>query len=233
MRRQVRAGDLAAGAVGAVFAGLAALRRARALHPQGRAYRACVVIDGGPGAPATSLLRRPGEYPAEVRFSRGLGLPRRWPDLLGVGLRIHGPGGPQDVLVTSCGRRPRLRRVFLPATDFQQRPYSSALPYVAGGERVVLYVVPDDASPRPGGDDDLARLGRAAATGALAFDLAAAAPGGPVRRLGTVRVGAALPDDRGLLLNPYTGELRPVGLVNRLRRRAYPMSQAAWSSMDR
>jgi hypothetical protein len=46
-------------------------------------------------------------------------------------------------------------------------------------------------------------------------------------------VGAPLPDDRGLRLNPYTGELRPVGLVNRLRRRAYPMSQAAWSATER
>jgi hypothetical protein len=220
--------------VGAVFAGVAALRRARALHPHGRAYRARVMIDGAPGAPAASLLRRPGDYPAEVRFSRGLGLPRRWPDLLGVGVRIHGPGGPQDVLVTSCGRRPRLRRIFLPATDFQARPYSSALPYEAGGERFVLYVVPDARSPRPSGaEDDLARLARAAGTGALRFRLAAATPGGAFQDLGTIRVGAPLPDDRGLRMNPYTGDLRPVGLVNRLRRRAYPMSQAAWSARQR
>jgi hypothetical protein len=212
--------------VGAAFARLAVLRRARALHPHGLSYHARVIIDDAPAAPR---LCPPGEYPGEVRFSRALGLPRRRPDLLGVGLRIHGPGGPQDVLVTSCGRRPRLRRIFLPATDFQQRPYSSALPYAAGGARFVLYVLPDPASPRPSGRADLARLAAAAATGQLAFRLAAAAPGGPLHMLGTVRVGAPLPDDSAIRLNPYTGALEPVGLVNRLRRRAYPMSQAAWT----
>jgi hypothetical protein len=144
-------------------------------------------------------------------------------------VRIHGPDGPQDVLVTSSGSRPRLRRIFLPATDFRQRPYTSALPYEAGGARVVLYVLPEPGSSRAGGADDLARLARAAGTGELTFRLAAAAPRGPMRLLGTIRVGAPLPDDGAVRLNPYTGELRPVGLINALRRRAYPMSQAAWT----
>jgi hypothetical protein len=226
----VRPADLPSAAVGALFAALAALRRGRALHPHGLAYRARVILDGGPGA---TLLSRPGEYPAEVRFSRALGLPRRWPDLLGVGVRIHGPDGPQDVLVTSSGSRPRLRRIFLPARDFQQRPYTSALPYEAGGARCVLYVLPVPGAPCGDGPSDLARLAGAAETGALTFRLAAAAPRGPMRVLGSVRVGAPLPDDGAVRLHPYTGELRPVGLINALRRRAYPMSQAVWSRTQR
>jgi hypothetical protein len=222
--------DLAAFPVGALFGALAGLRRARALHPQGRSYRARVVMDAAADAPPTPLLSRAGEHPGEIRFSRALGLPRGRPDLLGVGLRIHGPDGPQDVLVTSSGRRRRLRRIFAPAADFQQRPYTSALPYAVAGGRYVLYVLPDPGSPRPGGDDDLDRLNRAAATGALRFRLAAAPPGGPLRAFATVHVGAPLPSDDAVRLSPFTGDLEPVGLINRLRRRAYPMSQAVWSA---
>ncbi|HSO97804.1 MAG TPA: hypothetical protein VLP43_02925, partial [Solirubrobacteraceae bacterium] len=58
----------------------------------------------------------------------------------------------------SSADRPVLHHVFLPATDVQQRPYTSALPYRAGSELFLVGVLPDRRSPRPGGDNEFERL---------------------------------------------------------------------------
>jgi hypothetical protein len=127
---------------------------------------------------------------------------------------------------------PVLHHLFVPAADVQQRPYSSALPYTADGERYFVGVVPDPASPRPGGDDELDRLERAAATGRLVFGLAIARAGGRFFRIGSLHVEERLPPGLDALrFTPFNcgGGLRPAGVLNRLRAYAYPMSQRAWA----
>jgi hypothetical protein len=201
-------------AVGALFAGLAAARHAKGLHPEGPAFSARVRIDGAPVAPAGStFLSRPGQYEAILRFSRALGLPKPLPDLLGAGLRAfdaYGAGVHQDLLLTSTVDRPVLRRIFLPARSFGARPYGSGVSYRAGAETFTLGLVP--------------LKGRA-------FALACSA-GGPFERIGVVEVGGRLPPTaEAVRLHPYNcgGGLEPIGLVNRLRDYAYPLSQAAWT----
>jgi hypothetical protein len=215
--------------------GLAAARGRKPVHPRGVAHRARLVVDGAPHAPRGSeLLSTPAEHPAVVRFSRSLGLPRPLPDLLGVSLRVpdaYGEGAHQDFLLVTSVDLPILHHLFVPAGDVQQRPYSSSLPYAADGERFLLGVLPDPASPRPPGDDELDRLGRAAATGRLVFGLAIAPVLGRFRRIGSLHVDERLPPELDALrFSPLYcgGGLRPVGTLNRLRAYAYPMSQRTW-----
>jgi hypothetical protein len=174
-------------------------------------------------------------YDAVVRFSRSIGVPRPIPDLLGASLRVldaYGEGRHQDALMVTSVDLPVLHHAFVPATDFQQRPYTSSLPYRAGDETFLLGLVPDDASPRPAGVDEFERLDRAARTGRLVFGLAVAPIGGRFRRVAILHVGERLPSSLDALpFDPLTcgGGLRPIGFLNRLRDYAYPMSQAAWA----
>jgi hypothetical protein len=241
MTRTVRTVAAVAGvAVGAVLALVAAARRGKAVHPHGEVYAARLVVGGVPAAPAAAqLLATAGEHPALMRFSRSLGLPRPLPDLLGMSIRVldaYGRGRHQDFLLVSSADRPVLHHLFLPAADLQQRPYSSSLPYRAGTQRFIVGALPHAHSPRPAGETELERVRIAAATGRLRFQLAVAAPMERFTPVAELHVGRPLPTAadalRFLPLNAGGG-LEPVGLLNRMRRYAYPMSQWAWGRTRR
>jgi hypothetical protein len=206
------------------------------VHPDGVVYRARLVIDGGANAPrGSTLLSTRAERGAIARFSRSVGLPRPLPDLLGVSLRVldaYGPGRHQDVLMVSSVDLPILHHLLVPAADVQQRPYSSSLPYRAGSQTFLLGVTPDRGSPRASGTDEFDRLARAASTGRLRFGFAVAPIGRRFGRVGSLHIEERLPDSLDALrFNPFNsgGGLEPVGLLNRLRDYAYPLSQAAWA----
>jgi len=239
-RPAARAVDLAGYGIGGVLAAVARLRGGKAVHPAGVVYRARLVVDAAGAAPrGATLLDEPATWPALVRFSRSVGLPRPLPDLLGVSLRVldaYGDGRHQDVLMVSSVDLPVLHHIFVPAGDVQQRPYSSSLPYRVGGESVLLGVMPDPRSPRPPGEDEFERLDRAAATGRLRFGVGVAPIGGRFRRVATLEVAERLPDTLDALrFNPFNcgGGLEPAGWLNRLRDYAYPLSQAAWGRGER
>jgi hypothetical protein len=134
------------------------------------------------------------------------------------------------MLVTSADL-PLVHHAFLPATDVQQRPYTSSLPYSAGGERFLIGALPDPASPRPDGGTELDRLDAAARTGRLRFQLAVAPVMGRFRPVAELRIGERLPGELDALrFNPWNtgGGLEPVGALNGARDRAYKLSQRAW-----
>lgn len=221
--------------VGGVLAALAAARRGKAVHPHGVVYSGRLRIAGDPAAPrGAALLTEPGEHEAIVRFSRSVGVPRPIPDLLGMSIRlpdVHGPGRHQDFLLVSSADLPLAHHVFLPATDVQQRPYSSSLPYRAGDDLFLIGALPDPGSPRPSGDDEFDRLGAAAATGRLRFRFAVAEMMGRFAQVGELWIGDRLPADLDALrFNPFNtgGGLAPAGSLNGARDRAYKLSQAAW-----
>src|SRR5215204_51239 len=128
--------DAAGFAVGGALAGMAALRRGKAVHPHGAVYEAQLVVphlDGPLGR--TELFGTPASRRALVRFSRSLGLPRPLPDLLGMSVRVpdaYGSGRHQDFLMVSSVDAPVLHHIFVPSSDVQERLYSSSLPYLAG-----------------------------------------------------------------------------------------------------
>jgi hypothetical protein len=227
-------------AVGGLLAVLAAARRGKAVHPHGDVYAARLQVGGVPAAPAAAtLLATPGEHDALVRFSRSLGLPRPLPDLLGMSIRIpsaYGPGEHQDFLLVSSVDRPVLHHLFLPAGDVQQRPYSSSLPFRAGDQRFIVGALPHPDSPRPAGETELERVRIAAASGRLRFQLAVAELMGRFTPVAELHIGAPLPDAADALrFRPLKagGGLEAVGLLNEMRRYAYPMSQWAWARTRR
>jgi hypothetical protein len=221
--------------VGGVLAALAAVRRGKAVHPHGAVHAARLVVPGDPHAPrGARLLSEPGEHAALVRFSRSVGVPRPIPDLLGMSIRlpgVYGPGLDQDLLLVTSADLPVVHHVFLPATDVQQRPYTSSLPYRAGGERFLIGALPDPSAPRPDGDTELDRLDAAARTGRLRFQLAVAPLMGRFRPVAELWIGDRLAGELDALrFNPWNcgGGLEPIGALNGARDRAYKLSQAAW-----
>ena len=223
-------------AVGGILAGLAALRRGKAVHPHGAVYEAELVVPRHDGElRRTELFGNAAVRPALVRFSRSLGLPRPLPDLLGMSVRVldaYGAGLHQDFLMVSSVDAPVAHHLFVPAADAQQRPYSSSLPYRAGGRTFLVGALPRAESPRFEHGNELERLAAAAATGALVFDLAVADVWGRFRAAAELRVGDPLPPAADALrFNPWNtgGGLELTGFLNRLRDIAYPMSQRAWA----
>lgn len=175
---------------------IAGLRRGKDFHPHGVVCDAQLSVAGAAVAPpAAELLSEQGEHRAVVRFSRAVGLPRPIPDLLGMAVRVldaYGPGQHQDFLLVSSADHPVLHHVFLPTTDVQQRPYTSALPYRAGSELFLVGALPDHRSPRPDGDDEFKRLELAAGTGQLRFQLAVASPAGRFQPVAELHIGMPL-----------------------------------------
>jgi hypothetical protein len=232
--------DAAGYTVGSGLAGLAAIRRGKAVHPQGAVYEAELVVPTHRGALGrTELFGTRGRRPALVRFSRSLGLPRPLPDLLGMSVRVpdaYGRGRHQDFLMVSSVDAPVIHHLFAPAKDVQQRVYSSSLPYRAGDQTLLVGALPRPDSPRVEGGDELERLAAAAATGALVFDLAVAEVWGRFQAVADLHIGDPLPPEADALrFNPWNagGGIQPIGLLNRLRDYAYPLSQRAWGRAQR
>jgi hypothetical protein len=231
-----RAVDAAGSGVGLVLAGLAAIRRGKAVHPHGLVFEAELVVRGGSnGLEQARLFAGPGRRSALVRFSRSLGLPQPLPDLLGMSVRVpdaYGPGCHQDLLMVTSVDAPLMHHLFVPTNDAQRRPYSSSLPYRVGGRSLIVGALPRPDSPRPGKGHELERLTAAAATGTLVFDLAVAEPLGRFQPVAELHIGDPLPPEADALrFNPWNtgGGLEPAGVLNRLRDYAYPLSQRAWA----
>ena len=105
----------AAGRVVAVpLAGLARVRRAKPMHPEGVVFAA--VLTRRPLGVGVPWLDTAGTDDVLVRLSRGAGLPARLPDLLGFALRLPG-NPPVDLLLSSTGRGRWTRLVPVPRRD--------------------------------------------------------------------------------------------------------------------
>ena len=227
----VRVVELSRTGAARAFRALSAVRGRRSLHPVGVGNAGRLVADAAGGAVAR-LLVPGGDAAALIRFSRGAGLPEPLPDALGVAVKLPdaaGPGADQDLLFTSSFDRPLLRRLLFPARSFVRRAFSTALPYQAGAERVVLVLVPLDAPAGRAGGRAFAELRETAADGGLRYSLRAARSLGPSRPLATLEVGPPLDPGRteALRFHPRATVpgLRLAGWLNALRGPAYRGSQ--------
>lgn len=196
-------------AIATTFRALSRVRGARIFHPDGTAYTARWVVDDRGDLPAIPLFQRGADLDAIVRLSRGAGLPHALPDVLGLAVRVV-PLSQDLLLVTTPGGGPVLRRLLLPAWRFGGKWLSSLVSFDAAGHRLVVG-------------------GRADAHDPTRVRVAVAPPLGAWQPVATLLLGDELPDDvqHELRFDPWHdgGGLRPVGLLNRVRARAYPASQ--------
>jgi hypothetical protein len=210
---------------------LARRRRARLLHPAGRTFTAEALFWGTPGPPTgVPLLDLPGRWPATVRLSRGVPTPEQWPDVLGVGIRLHRDPEPAvDLLVSSSGAAPVLRNLPLPRRRFTGT-YTSIMPFRAGRERLFLAVLADPDSPQLG--RTLAEAGAAVDADEPRLVLAVASAVGPWRPFGQVTLAGqrGAREDTALAFDPVGNVppgLRLVGPLAWLRETTYRGSRAA------
>jgi hypothetical protein len=160
------------GAVAAAMGTAARLRRGPAIHAVGTAYRARLDVGGtalSGRRTGSALLDEAATRPALVRLSRGAGLPRALPDVLGLAIRLDGtsePERPQDLLLDSCGDGPVGRHLVRPGVSVTRGHYGTLIAYRVGERRRHLGAVAE----APGG-----RVDHGEATG-RAFTLVTAEP---------------------------------------------------------
>lgn len=205
-----------------------ALRRRRVFHPEGVAFDATLQVTGA--SHGARLLDEAGTHQAIVRLSRGIGLPERWPDFLGIALRlpeVHGPRAHQDLLLVSSGSGALARHLLAPQRTFGPGRWSTLVPYRVAGRPVVFGARRlDDAAPAEVDVDDL-RTDPVP----LRFALELAGAWGDWEQVGVLELGERLPDAVGdaLRFDPaHTGGgIEAAGVVQAVRRFAYRASQAA------
>lgn len=118
--------------------------------------------------------------------------------------------------------------VLSPARSFDHGRYSSILPYEVGDERVAVGVRPVRRGGPPA--TRLVELPAAVAHRHLRFAADIAEASGPWREVATLEVGEPLPADEAesLRFDPVRtgGGIRPVGVLQSVRRLAYRGSRA-------
>ena len=180
---------------GALALAVGALRRVRPttkpLHPRGTYHRGTLTRFGG-GDSGVPWLDEAGVDDVVVRTSRAVGLPRGWPDIRGIALRLRLGDGDADLLFATTGRGRLSRFLLTPALSVGQRPYTTLLPYRAPHGPVLLALSPEGARSfrleRAYGAGSWTTVGQLVldqpyAGPALAFDpIAASVPGLPPYR---------------------------------------------------
>ncbi|MCU1564169.1 MAG: hypothetical protein JWN05_2548 [Arthrobacter sp.] len=87
------------GAAGLAFA--AVFKALKTLRPSGVALTGTAQRLPGSTGSGIPWFDSPGSEPLSARFSRSVGAPSGWPDILGLALRITTETGPADVLLAS------------------------------------------------------------------------------------------------------------------------------------
>jgi hypothetical protein len=128
------------------------LRRDKALHPVGhRGTGRFTVTDPAPGL-GIDVIARAGTRPCGTRWSRSMGLPRGWPDIEGLALRLDGAGpggGDADLLFASTGGHAWDRYLLTLRGPGRFGRLTTLLPVRAGGRAVTFRLTPHPG-PRDG-----------------------------------------------------------------------------------
>ncbi len=206
------------------FRGWAALRRARAFHPDG------LLLKGEFRALSREDLPWPvGPVPVVARMSKAAGLPGWLPDALGLAVRLPSADGgkPWDITLTTSGAGLTGRILPRPARGWTTGRYSTLLPYRRGGELVWLTARAE--TPRRA-ESSLPALKRLITEGPVSFLLETVRANGHRKPCGTLVLHSVDEDAEGpafdpMLNHPRDCELRP-GWLNVLRERAYEGSRA-------
>ncbi|GGH38637.1 hypothetical protein [Microbacterium album] len=147
-------------ALGGFFSVLRRIRHPRPIHPHGLVLtgQATWIRDAAPSGIGWIDDARGTPVEVTARLSRGVGLPDRLPDVLGLALRLHDDdGGHADVLLASTGIGFPFRFVLVPRRSATGATFGSLLPYRSARGPVLICArsVPPRVLPA-----DLGRLRR-------------------------------------------------------------------------
>lgn len=130
--------------VGALLAGatrvVAAVRpAAKPLHPRGTVWEAEITRSGGSVVPTgVAWLDEPGHDEVLARVSAAVGLPRGWPDIQGLALRLPTESGHADILLASTGSGRLTRFLLRPVRPSTWHLTTTLLPYRGPTGPIVL-----------------------------------------------------------------------------------------------
>lgn len=228
MTQKLRVVPALTGGAGQAFAALFRLlktaRPDRPIHPEGLGLTGELTRTGNPAGPSgIEWLDSTGTDQVVARFSRSLGLPQALPDILGLALRISPAGpapgpaaGPADVLFASTGWGLPGRFLLMPRLDVAGATMTTLMPY-RGRRGPVLLGLRTRSLP-PG----------SLASGEWVLGLYWAAPGGPWRECGELRLHAGNnPADLPLRFDPLGNQPPGAGTYAWTRRLRKPSYQAA------
>ena len=218
----LRAAGLAAYGFGATCSVLRGGRRA--FHPAGCCFRATLHVHGH--EPLAGGLLPAGRHHAYLRLSRGAGLPERWPDILGLALRVElGPDRRLDLLFNSSADGRVGKYLMIPARRFYERTYSTILGYDVYDRHILVGLVPPEGDRGP----SLTELRRSWNLDGAVFGVVVAPRDGDWRPAGRLVVGDPYPEgEETLVFDPWNvpEPARPGGFFNALRKSAYPGAES-------
>lgn len=127
---------------------VAARPASKPLHPRGSVAHGTLRRFTSPERTGAAWLDQSGEDPVTVRLSWAVGLPRPWPDIFGMAVRVPTEDGRHgDLLFASTGLGRLTRFTLTPARSAYSRPLTTLLPYRAPVGAVLLSAVfLDDAT---------------------------------------------------------------------------------------
>lgn len=112
------------------------------LHPRGTHVRGTLTRFGADDS-GVPWLDTAGVDEVVVRLSRAVGLPRPWPDIRGIAIRLRLDDGDADLLFATTGWGPLTRFALTPAWRPDTQPYTTLLPYRTPKGPVVLGLQPE------------------------------------------------------------------------------------------
>ena len=119
-----------------VFRTIKAVRPDRPIHPQG--VRLAGTLERHGSASGAAWVDTAGTDPVTARLSRSLGLPGRFPDMLGLALRFANDGTPSDVLLASTGASRAGRFALTLRRNAAAGVFSSLMPYKTASGPLLL-----------------------------------------------------------------------------------------------
>jgi hypothetical protein len=228
---------LAGDALGLVFRILKTVRPERPIHPRGVSLRGVVETGDRPETEPDSSegsgigwVDNPGRYSVLARFSRSLGLPAPFPDILGLALRLPDGRRSADLLFATTGLSVPGRFLLLPHRTLSRAAFTTLMPYRGAHGPVLLALntvrIPDAARSAT----TERQLERSLSGGEWVLALSFAKPGGPWRRFGTVTLEAEPgPRDTESRFDPIRNVIpgaETYAWTRRLRERAYAVAQS-------
>ncbi|OLZ43406.1 hypothetical protein BS329_39480 [Amycolatopsis coloradensis] len=203
-----------------MFRSLAALRRARAVHPRG------VVLAGEVVSVSTgSLPLQPG--PVLARLSKGAGTPGALPDALGLALRFGASSAYWDLLLTtSMGGRRIGRMLPWPLRTWNSDRYCSLMAYRVD-DRTLWFGA--EVAGLPADRASVADVARSVNVGPLRLRLKVAVAGAPWRPAAEIVLSRINAEEPAIAFDPVAAQppglrLTPSWLVS-MRAAAYSGSR--------